>query len=163
MQNNLIRQSSVVLLILAWASMSLKGIEHQQDEIRVMIDEFINAEERAKLHALPIESVEILTERLNQLNIDSPGELRVFECLSSKVEQFNSALTHKAKAAALAALKAKTNDHNSRLHSHRLQLFEAVSQHEASASSPAVTTPTTSPTVQQPSPPKTPGGIPPIN
>lgn len=121
-------------------------------EIGVMIDEFIMNDEfklpeRAKLRALPIEAVGILTERLNQLDPDSPGELRIYDCLAIKIEQFSGVLDQEIKAAALSALKAKTLREDSQLHSHRMRLYGA-------ASTPSKTeAPTLSQSTNVPTPP----------
>lgn len=95
-----------------------------------MIDEFImsdefKAEERAKLQALPAGSVELLTHRLNGLEMNGVGELRVFECLSIKLGQFGAVLPPKIQADAIAALKAKMMDEGHQHHAHRVRLFDA--------------------------------------
>jgi len=170
MQSSHLKKQSFPYFVLCWCFaafvvVALKAEEQEQSAVGTVIDEFILADEfkateREKLRLLPVETVELLTERLNHLESDSPGELRIFECLVIKVMQFESVLTPTGKAAALAALKAKMTNENSQFHSHRLRLYESAStstsRTEERAPKRSAPLPNSPSVLQLPAPNKTP-------
>jgi len=72
----------------------------------IFSDEFKEAE-TAKLMSLPIDSVVILAAMLDKMKVEQIGELRIFQCLSAKLIQFESQLSDKDKTIAAQALIQK--------------------------------------------------------